>query len=137
MKPCADMDNRHHLTSAQRKQLLVQEAAAYRAGLTDATNEVKASIGAESIARSALSYLGMAAFGVIKSRTGLAGVGLQTVLPFLISGMSALSKKSLGKSALRSGVLLGAVAALVCFLVKKKKAKPDKKEGRAPAAPAE
>lgn len=107
---------------AQRKAQLVAEGAAYRSGIGDATQAVKEGLRAQSLARNALGYFTMIGFSLLKGRTGVAGLGLQTALPLLMSGVAALNKKPRLKFLLRSGLIAGTVGTLASIIIKKKKA---------------
>ena len=107
---------------AQRKAQLVAEGAAYRSGIGDATQAVKEGLRAQSLARNALGYFTTIGFSLLKGRTGVAGLGLQTALPLLMSGAAALNKKPRLKFLLRSGLIAGAVGTLASIIIKKKKA---------------
>ncbi len=107
---------------AQRKAQLVAEGAAYRSGIGDATQAVKEGLRAQSLARNALGYFTTIGFSLLKGRTGVAGLGLQTALPLLMSGVAALNKKPRLKFLLRSGLIAGAVGTLASIIIKKKKA---------------
>jgi hypothetical protein len=107
---------------AQRKAQLVAEGAAYRSGIGDATQAVKEGLRAQSLARNALGYFATIGFSLLKGRTGVAGLGLQTALPLLMSGVAALNKKPRLKFLLRSGLIAGTVGTLASIILKKKKA---------------
>lgn len=119
------MANQAQLESAlsliRRKQDLVAQGALLRSGLSSAQKVVKERLAAESLIRSTISQVAMAAFAVFKSRTGLTGAGLPTILPLLIGGVSALSRKALLKPVLRIGLGLFAVGAIITVMAKRKK----------------
>ena len=114
---------------AQRKAQLVAQGAAYRSGISAAQHSVKADLSVDELAKSALSHVVSAVYAAFKSRTGIAGANLQTLLPLVIGGVSALSKRSLLKPVMRGALVLGAVATAVAFVVKKRKAKQAQDEG--------
>ncbi len=116
------MKNSTQVSLAQRKAQLVEEGAAYRSGISQATQAIKASLRAESLVRNALGYLAMIGFGLLKRHTGAASGGLQTMLPLLLGGISALKRKSWLKSLLRSALIAGAVGTAVSMVARKKKA---------------
>ena len=116
------MKNSASESIAQRKAQLVAEGAAYRSGIGDATQAVKEGLRAQSLARNALGYFTTIGFSLLKGRTGVAGLGLQTALPLLMSGVAALNKKPRLKFLLRSGLIAGAVGTLASIIIKKKKA---------------
>ncbi|HCE09333.1 MAG TPA: hypothetical protein DEQ40_12170 [Oxalobacteraceae bacterium] len=51
-------------------------------------------------------------YAAFKRRTETAGATLQTLLPLVVGGVSALSRRSLLKPALRLALLMGTVALL-------------------------
>ena len=108
---------------AQHKAQLVAQGAAYRSSVKAAQHAIKADLTVGELTRSALSHVASAAYAALKSRTGIAGINVQTLLPLVIGGVSALSKRSLLKPALRVALLLGAVATVVAVVAKNKKAK--------------
>lgn len=116
---------------AQRKAQLVAQGAAYRAGIRVAQHSLKTDLSVDELAKSALSHVASAAYAAFKSRTGIAGANLQTLLPLLIGGVSALSKRSLLKPVMRIALLLGAAAAAVAVVAKKRKAKQGLAEANA------
>jgi len=116
------MKNSTQASLAQRKTQLVEEGAAYRSGIGEATQAIKASLRAESLARNALGYLATIGFGLLKRRTGVASGGLQTMLPLLIGGISALKRTPWLKSLLRSTLIAGTVGTVVSMVARKKKA---------------
>lgn len=115
----------------QRKAQLVAQGAAYRAGISAAQHAVKADLSVDELAKSALSHVASAAYAAFKSRTGIAGVNLQTLLPLVIGGVSALSKRSLLRPVMRAALVLGAVATAVAVVAKKRKAKQGPAEAKA------
>ncbi len=116
------MKNPTQASIAQRKAKLVEEGAAYRSGIGEAAQAIEASLRMESLARNALGYLATIGFGLLKKRTGAAGVGLQTALPLLIGGISVLKRKPWVKSLLRSALIAGTVGTVVSMVARKKKA---------------
>jgi hypothetical protein len=119
------MANEAELKSAisisRRKEDLLAQGALLRSGLSSAQNVVRVRLRPESLVQSAISHVAMALYAAFKSRTSLAGVGLPTLLPLLIGGVSALSKKALLKPALRVGLVLATVGAIIGMMAKRKK----------------
>jgi hypothetical protein len=123
------------LNPALRKKQLVAQGAMYRAEILAATEMTRAGLRPDSLARSALSQVVFSALAAFRGK-GLdggagptdAGMRLQTVLPLVISGVSALLKlsgRSAAKPLLRAALVAGAAAAVgaAVYLSKKKMAR--------------
>ncbi len=110
------------LPLARRKEILLAKGAVYRSALSSAKNAVQAKLQAESLAQSIIRNLAIAAFGALKSRGTLGGIGLRTVVPLIAGGFSVLKKVRL-KPVLRGALLAGAVGVAAGFMVKRKKAR--------------
>ncbi len=113
------------MNRADRKKQLIAQGAVYRAEVILAKQAMQVSLQPDSLAKSALHQIALAAFSLLKNRgaAALPGVNLQTVVPLVMAGVSALSKrKDLVKPVLRGALVAGAVAGVVAFIAKKKKA---------------
>ncbi|HCE08825.1 MAG TPA: hypothetical protein DIT28_07675 [Oxalobacteraceae bacterium] len=108
---------------AQQKAQLVAQGAAYRSSVRAAQLAIKADLSVDALTRSALGHVVSAAYAAFRSRTGIAGANLQTLLPLVIGGVSALSKRSLLRPVLRVALLLGAAATVVAVVAKRKTTK--------------
>ena len=113
---------------ARHKAQLVAQGAAYRSSIKTAQHAIRADLSVDALTRSALSHVASTAFAAFKSRTGIAGVNVQTLLPLLIGGVSALSKRSLLKPVLRVTLFLGVAAGALALVAKKKKANQRREE---------
>ena len=111
------------LSIARRKEILLAQGAIYRVGLSGAKDMVQAKLQAESVFQSLIRAGASAGFSALKSRASRPGFAAQAVLPVLISGVAALSRKVRAKPLARGLLLVGAVGAVVGFLVKRKKAR--------------
>ena len=118
-----EIEPESHASLAQRKEKLVREGVSYRSAISDAQGVIKDSLRAESLARSAIAHITTAAYAAFKSGAGLKGANLQTLVPLLVGGVSALSKKALLKPIVRGALILGALGTILTFVVKKKKAR--------------
>jgi hypothetical protein len=105
---------------ARRKEDLVTRGALFRSELSNAQQAVKTHLRAESLIQSAISHVAMAVFAAFRNRSS-AGVGLPAILPLLVGGISALSRKSLLKPLLKIGLVLAGVGAIIGMLARKKK----------------
>jgi hypothetical protein len=131
------MHNEEHngsLSLAERKQLLVAQGAAYRTGITYGRTSVRTSLNAESLAKSAIAHIAMGAVGAFKGGSMLRGANLgnlQVLLPLAMSVFARLSKKThLMKPIARGALVIGAVAAIARFVIRRrKKANNAKKRG--------
>lgn len=108
------------MTTAQRKQRLVLEGTAYRNGLINATDDLKDGLHPSLLFRSVIGHVMSAATGVLKGHTGGAKFGLSALVPLVMSGATMLAKKSLLKPAISGVIALGAIAATVRFIRKKR-----------------
>lgn len=102
-----------------RKAQLVAEGAAYRFEIRAAAKSVTDDLHLGQLIKSVLGHVAVAAYAAFKSRTESSGAKLKTLLPLVIGGVSALSKRSLLKPALRAALLLGVGATV--WLAKNKR----------------
>ena len=108
---------------ARRKEILLVQGAMYRAGLSEAKHVLQEKLLAESLAQNVIRSLAVAAFAAFKSRGNLGGIGLRTVIPLVVGGFSAISKKGRLKPVLRGALLVGVVGIAAGFMVKRKNAR--------------
>jgi len=102
-----------------RKAQLVTQGAAYRFEIRAAAKSVTDDLHLGQLVKSALGHMAVAAYAAFKSRAEGGGAKLRALLPLVIGGVSALSRRSPLKPALRVALLLGAGA--VVWLVKNKR----------------
>ncbi|RJG07550.1 hypothetical protein D3870_17510 [Noviherbaspirillum cavernae] len=124
-------DRKMALSPAERKQLLIAQGAAFRSEITRSRQIARAGLRPESLASDAFNHLAstaMAAFGG-RSGAGFAGLDLPTILPLVVSGIAALSKRSLLKPLAGGALAIGLLGAVATFVLRKRKA------SRAGAAP--
>jgi hypothetical protein len=118
----------HHSTLpiAERKRLLIAQGASYRSGIAHARTSLHTSLNAQSLAKSAMNHIAMGAMGAVsafKSGGILKGGNLQVILPLAMSLIARVSnKKHLVKPIARGALVLGAVAAIARFVIRKKNA---------------
>jgi hypothetical protein len=115
------------LPVADRKKMLIAQGAVFRAQIMNAKEITHASLRPDSLARSALNHVGLAALAAIKGRSGpsgpsIAGIDVRSILPLLLSGISMLSKNSSLKPAMRGALAAGAVGIAAAVVWQKKKA---------------
>ncbi|HJV86441.1 MAG TPA: hypothetical protein VJ698_13285 [Noviherbaspirillum sp.] len=112
------------MNQADRKKQLIAQGAVHRAEFLFATQVTKESLRPESLARGVMHQVVLTAASMVSRRnlSGLPGVNLQTVLPLVMTGISALSRRK----GLRRYVLLAGLAAGAAALYTRKK-----KEGHA------
>ncbi len=114
-------------TLAQQKKRLLQQCDAYRAGIGRSRKIVRAHLGADEIAKTAISLvstraqLALANFSDMFDLKHMSGAKLQRLLPLLVSGVSLLAKGSLWRSLLRGAAVAGIGATAVYFATHKKK----------------
>lgn len=110
-----------------RKKQLIAQGAVYRAEVLLAKETAAAGLRPDTLARSVLHQAAIAALAAFRGGSGsLPGVNLQTLLPIVMGGISALSKrKSLLKTIARGAVFAGAAAGVAALVSRKKKAKQE------------
>ena len=115
-------------TLAQQKERLILQCRAYRAGIGQSRNVVRSNLGREALAKTALSLVGaraQSAFSNVSDLINLSGglsfAKIQRLAPFVLSGISILSRRSVLKPILRGAALVSAVGAGLYFFSKKKK----------------
>jgi len=112
----------------QRKRQLIAQGAIYRAEVLLAKQAAEESLRPDTLARSVLQQGAAAVIAAFRGGIGggsgaLPGVNLQTLLPLLMGGLSALSKrKSLLKTIVRGAAFAGTAASLAALVTRKKKA---------------
>lgn len=112
-----------------RKKQLIAEGAVYRAEVLLAKQAAEDSLRPDTLARSMLHQVTAAAISAFRggSVAGLPGVNLQTLLPIVMGGISALSKrKSLVKTLVRGAAVAGTAAGVVALVSRKKKIQPER-----------
>lgn len=110
-------------TVTQRKQQLIAEGAALRANIGAATQQVKTGMRADAMIKNVVAYAARTAAGLAGSGGGVAGIGLQTVLPVVARGVSALAKRPWFKPVLRGALLLGVAGLAAKFMIARKNAR--------------
>ena len=114
-----------------RKKQLIAQGAVYRAEVLLAREAAEASLRPDTLARSIMHQAAVAVLAAFRGGkdAGLPGVNLQTLLPIVMGGISALSKrKALLKTIVRGTALAGTAAGVVALVAKKKKVKQDSAE---------
>jgi len=109
------------MTTAQRKQRLIQEGAAYRARLINATDEIKDGLHPGLLFRGVIGHVISAASGVLKGQTSGGKLGLSALVPLVMSGATVLARKSLLKPVIGGAIILGTIAAAARFIRNKSK----------------
>lgn len=115
-------------TLAQQKERLILQCRAYRAGIGQSRNVVRANLGRDALTKTALGLVGaraQSAFanvaGLVNLSGGLSLAKIQRLAPFVLSGLSILSRRSVLKPVLRGAALVSALGAGLYFFSKKKK----------------
>ncbi len=108
-----------------RKQLLITQGAMYRSGIVSSKAAVVSGLRAESLAKSALKQIGLAAFALWRGRSAMSGGAVQAALPLVIGGVSKLWQQPKLKPMLRGALIAGAVASTIAVVSRlRKKPKP-------------
>ena len=114
-------------TLAQQKQRLLQQCNAYRAAIGRSRKIVRAHLGPDELARTAIGLVSMRAqsalanFSDMFDLKSLSTAKLQRLLPLVVSGVSLLAKGSLWRSLLRGAAVAGIGATAIYFVTRKKK----------------
>lgn len=102
-----------------RKQLLITQGAMYRSGVASAKEKIVHGLRAESLARSAIKQVGLAALSAWRTRSGIAATGMPALLPIVAGGLAKAWRERNWKPLLRgvlvAGALAGAAAAVVGY----------------------
>ncbi len=75
---------------------------------------------AEALAKGAINHIIMGAYTALKTGAALKSGNMKMVIPLVLAGISALSKKSLLKPVAGGVAVLGIVGAIVRLIIKKK-----------------
>ena len=107
----------------QRKRQLIAQGAIYRAEVLLAKQAAEESLRPDTLARSVLQHGAAALIAAFRGGNGgLPGVNLQTLLPLVMGGLSAVTKhKSLLKTLMRGAAFAGTAASLAALVTRKKK----------------
>lgn len=105
----------------QQKQLLVTRGAMYRSGILASTEELSSGLRAESLVRSAIKQIGLAAFTAWRGGSSMAN--LPTLVALLATGISSLWRQPTGRPLVRGAMIAAAAASVVAIVVKRKKNK--------------
>ena len=118
-------NDRNGMPLELRKQLLIAQGAMYRSGIKNSRQKVKAGLEADTLARSALKHIGLAALSAWRNRSGAVAASLPAIVPMVIGGVSKLWQQPKLKPVVRGIAIAGAVASAVALLAKwaSKKAK--------------
>ncbi|MGH8807189.1 MAG: hypothetical protein ACREX0_04845 [Noviherbaspirillum sp.] len=114
------------MNRADRKKQLIAQGALHRAEIVLAQRTTQASLHPDSLARSALRHLAFTAWSAFrKGNIGGLPVDLPTLLPLVMSGISALSKTKpvVKKIVFGTAIACAATSAAVMFSRKKKAAR--------------
>lgn len=108
------------LSIAERKEKLIAEGALYRTAVLQSKHVLQAGLQPASLARHVLNQIVMAACQLFMGGgAGAKNLHVQTLLPVLLGGISALSRKSLWKPIVRGAVLLGVAGVVARFMARK------------------
>jgi hypothetical protein len=107
---------------ADRKKQLIAQGALHRAEIVLAQQTTQDSLHPDSLARSALRHLALTAMSTFRNRNaGGLPFDVQTVLPLVLSGISAFSKsKPLVKKIVFGAAIAGAATTLAVMFSRKK-----------------
>ena len=110
------------MNRADRKKQLIAQGALHRAEIVLAQQAVHDSLHPDSLARSALRHLARGAASTFRKRkAGGLPIDLPTMLPLLISGISALAKAKPRVKKGAFGIAIAVAAAGIAVMFSKKK----------------
>jgi hypothetical protein len=134
IQPQTDVDREE--TLAQHKERLLLQCRAYRVAIGQSRRTVRAHLGADVIAKTAVGLVSsraqsaLANFSDLFDFRNLSGAKLQRLLPLVVSGVSLLSRRSLLKPVLRGAAVVGAAGAGLYFYSRRKaKKETDERHG--------
>jgi hypothetical protein len=111
---------------AEQKEKLLLQCRAYRSAIGRSRKVVRAHLGIDEIARTAVGLVSSRAQNALANVSdfldlkNMSGAKLQRLLPLVVSGVSLLSRRAVLKPVLRGAAVVGTVAAAVYFLSRKK-----------------
>jgi hypothetical protein len=111
-----------------RKQLLVTRGAMYRSGILSSREKVIAGLQAESLAKSAIKQICLAALSLWRGGSGLGVMSVPAFAPILIRGVSSLWRARMLKPLARGAIVVATIASVVTILTKKKKTSASSKQ---------
>ena len=115
-----------------RKQLLITQGAMYRSGIATSKEKVVQGLRADSLAKSALKHIGLAALSAWRTRSGVAATSMPAILPVIAGGIARAWRERNWKPVLRgvliAGAMAGAGAALLAYSKRKQSAQEDDTE---------
>jgi len=117
------MNDRERLPIELRKQLLITQGAMYRSGIVSSKAQVASGLRAESLAKSAIKQIGLAAFALWRGRSALSAGGLPSILPLVIGGVSKLWQQPKLKPVARGALIAGTIALVIAVVAKGRKKK--------------
>lgn len=114
------------MNRSDRKRKLIAEGRVWRAEVLHSKEAVREGLRPDSMAHRVLGQVAVAGLAVLRAKSGaglgLPGINLGTILPLVVSGVSALAKrKTLVRPALRGAAIAGAAAAVAAFLFRRGK----------------
>jgi hypothetical protein len=119
------------MNNADRKRKLIAEGRIWRAEVLHAKEAVQEGLRPDSMARRVLGQAAVAGLALLRGKIGFApaGINVGTLLPLVVSGVSALARrKALVKPVLRGAAIAGTVAAAAAFLFLRRKPRADDME---------
>ena len=113
------------LSTAERKQKLLQEGARYRADMLVSRDIVRANLNSKSLASIVLGRMTGIASSVFSNPINLKSANLQTLLPLLLTGASWLSRRHARKPLLIGAAVIAAIGGAVFISSRNTKATTD------------
>ncbi|WP_041742739.1 hypothetical protein [Collimonas fungivorans] len=114
-----------NLSTAERKQKLLQEGAAFRADMLVSRDIVRINLNSKSLATILLGRVTGIASSVFSNRGNAKGSNLPAMLPLLLTGASWLSKRRTRKPLLIGAALLAAIGGAAYVNSRKSKTTTD------------
>ncbi|SFB25266.1 hypothetical protein SAMN04515620_1314 [Collimonas sp. OK607] len=113
------------LSTAERKQMLLAEGAAFRADMLASRDIVRANLNSKSVASILLGRITGIASSAFSNPINLKTGNLRTVLPLLLTGASWLSRRGTRKPLLIGATVIAAIGGALFFSSRNTKATTD------------
>ncbi|AMP02297.1 hypothetical protein CAter282_4534 [Collimonas arenae] len=114
-----------HLSTAERKQKLLQEGAEFRAAMVSSRDVVRTSLHSRSLLANLFGRITGAASSVFGKPGNIKTANLPALLPLLLSSASWIARRGTRKPLLVGGAALAAIGAAVYLSSRSSKATKD------------
>lgn len=115
----------NHLSRAERKQMLLQEGAAFRAQMVISRDIVRHNLSAKSLTTHLMTRVTGMASSIFSKSANIKTSNLPALIPLLVTGISLVSRRYGRKPLLLGGAVIAAIGAAICVSSKKSNTTPD------------